>query len=152
MLKKIALSLALLLAVFSASSAAYADDPAILEAQKLFKQFVDSEHNYDPAQAELYAPNATIKDTRVYSDGPSQTLTWNGDNFRAIVKAQLPVAKARGEQNVYSQVNYIREGNNVRIKCIRSSVQKKFSAPMEIVVAPAGKGWKIVEESCQSQP
>jgi hypothetical protein len=149
--KKIVLSL-ILLTLVSTNSPAKADDPAVVEAQKLFKQYVDSEHNYDPSQAELYAPNANIKDVRVYSDGQSKTLSWTGDNYKQIVKAQLPVAKARGEQNTYSQVNYIREGNNVRIKCVRASVQKKFSAPMEIVVAPVGKVWKIVEENCQSQP
>lgn len=151
MFKKAALSLVLLTAALNVN-AAYADDPAVLEAQKLFRQFVDYEHNYDSAQADLYAPNANIKDVRVYSDGQSKTLSWVGDAYKQIVKAQLPVAKARGEQNAYSQVTYTREGNNVRIKCLRASALKKFSAPMEIVVAPVGKAWKIIEENCQSQP
>ncbi len=134
------------------ASPALADDPAVTEAQKLFKQFTELEHAYDPAQGELYSPTAVIKDTRIYQDGHNNTLTWTGDSYKQIIKAQLPVAKARNEQNVYSQVSYSREGNNVRIKCSRFSALKKFTGPMELLVAPNGKGWKIIEESCQSQP
>ena len=129
-----------------------AEDGAIIEAQKIFKQFVDLERAYDSSQAELFAPTATIRDTRVYQDGQSKTLSWTGDNYKQIIKAQLPVAKARGEQIQYSQVAYAREGNNVRVKCIRYNALRKFSSPLELLIAPNGKGWKIVEESLQSQP
>jgi len=134
-------------------SPALADDAATLDAQRLFKQFVDLEHAYDPAQADLFASSAVIKDTRVYQDGPTKTYNWTGDNYRAIIKAQLPVQKVRGEQYNYSQVSYMREGNNVRIKCTRSMPQRKFSAPFELLLAPSAKqGYKIIEETFQSQP
>lgn len=130
-----------------------ADDAATLDAQRLFKQFVDLEHAYDPAQADLFASSAVIKDTRVYQEGPTKTFNWTGDNYKAIIKAQLPVQKARSEQFAYSQVSYAHEGNNVRIKCTRTSSQRKFSAPFEMVLAPTGKqGYKIIEEIFQSQP
>lgn len=129
------------------------DDPSIVEAQRLFKQYTDLEKSYDPAQAELYAPTAVIKDTRVYQDGESKTLTWTGENYKQIIKAQLPVARARNEQYVYSQVSYSKEGNNVRVRCTRSLPAKKYSSPLEMVFAPSQKnGLKIVEELCQSQP
>lgn len=139
--------------LFLLSPALAFDDPSILEAQRLFKQFVDLERAYDPAQADLYAPQAVIKDTRVYQDGENKTLTWTGDSYRQIIKAQLPVARARNEQFVYSQMSYSKEGNNVRLRCTRSLPSRKFSSPLEMVFAPAQKnGWKIVEETCQSQP
>ncbi len=135
------------------SLGASADDPSILEAQKLFKQYTDFEHSYDLAQADLYAANAVIKDTRIYQDGPSKTLTWNGGEYKQILKASLPVAKARNDQYNYSQVTYSKEGANVRIKCMRYSVSKKYSSPLELLLTPNGKGgYKILEESCQSQP
>ena len=139
--------------LLSSNLMCWADDQSIVEAQRVFKQFTDLERAYDPSQAELFASNAVIKDTRVYQDGQNKTLTWNGDNYRQIVKAQLPVAKSRAEQYSYSQLNFSHEGNNVRLKCSRASSTKKYAAPMEMVFAPSGKpgGWKIVEENCQSQ-
>ena len=119
----------------------------------MFRQYTDLEHAYDPALSELFSPGATIKDTRIYQDGSNKLLTWTGDNYKLIIKARLPVAKVRNEQFVYSQVSYTREGNNVRIKCLRYSPQKKIGGPLEMLVAPNGKNsWKIIEEICQSQP
>lgn len=139
--------------LFCTSGVLSFDDPAIVEAQKLFKQYTDLEHAYDPAQADLFSPTASIKDTHLYQEGPAKTLTWTGENYKLIIKAQLPIAKARGEQYVYSQLSFTREGNNVRIKCSRYSTQKKFAGPLEMLLAPNGKsGWKIIEETCQSQP
>lgn len=131
----------------------YADDQSVMEAQRIFKLYTELERAYDPSQADLFAPNAVIKDTRVYQDGQNKTLTWNGENYKQIVKAQLPVSKARAELFTYSAPTFIHEGNSVRMKCNRSSNTKKFSAPLEMVFAPTAKGaWKIIEESCQSQP
>ena len=152
---KFAINFFLLVLLFSGGSSAFAEDLAVLEAQKVFKQYVDLERAYDPAQAELYAPNASIKDTRLYQDGQSKTLTWTGDSYKQIIKAQLPVAKSRNEQYSYQQTSFTHEGNNVRLKCVRVSSTKKYSAPLEIVFAAGpkpGTPWKIVEESCQSQP
>lgn len=149
------LSVSLLSAItilYLGTSAAFADDPSVVEAQKLFKQYVELERSYDPTQADLFAPNAVIKDTRVYQDGQNKVLNWNGESYKQIVKAQLPVSKARAEQFIYSQPAFSREGNNVRLKCTRSSSTKKYAAPLEMVFAPGKNGlWKIVEESMQSQ-
>jgi hypothetical protein len=143
---------ALLISCFTAAVEA-ADDNPIGEAQKVFKQYMELERAYDPAQGELFTPTATIKDTRIYQDGTSKVLTWTGEHYKLIIKAQLPVSKARNEQFVYSQVSYAREGNNVRIKCNRYSPQKKTGGPLELLVAPVSRGcWKIVEETCQIQP
>lgn len=132
---------------------ALADDPAIGEAQKLFKQYVDLEKAYDPLQADLYSAQAVIKDTRVYQDGQSKTLTWTGENYKQIIKAQLPVARSRNEQYAYSQINFTKEGANVRVRCMRALPARKYSSPLELLLSPAGKnGWKIIEENCQSQP
>lgn len=151
---KLPLTLAVLF-LLGGSAALAADDPAIIEAQKVFKQYVDLERAYDPAQADLYAGTASIKDTRVYQDGQSKTLNWTGDSYKQIIKAQLPVARARNEQFNYQQATFTREGNNVRLKCLRVSSAKKYSAPMEIVFSNGGKPgapMKIIEENCQSQP
>lgn len=144
---------ALLVSIQLGSSA---EDQSILEAQKLFKLYTEFEHAYDPAQAELFSPSAAIKDTRIYQDGQNKTLSWTGENYQRLIKAQLPVSKARAEQFTYSAPTFTKEGNNVRMRCTRSSNSKKFVAPFEMVFAMVGTGkassWKIVEETMQSQP
>lgn len=130
-----------------------AQDASVAEAQKLFKQFVEMERTYDPAQAELYSPEAIIKDTRLYNDGQNKTLSWTGESYRPIVRAQMQLARARGEQFNYSQTSFSREGAAVRIKSQRAQLSKKFNSPFEMLVSANKAGvWKITEESFQSQP
>ncbi len=146
-------SLFVLLLSFAAGPASVqAEDSAVLEAQKVFKQYVDLERAYDPLQADLFAPNAVIKDTRLYQDGQNKVLTWNGESYKQIIKAQLPVSRARAEQFNYSQAVFSKEGGNVRMKCSRSSSTKRYAAPLEMVFSAGKNGaWKIIEESMQSQ-
>lgn len=142
----------LLLSFAVAPVSVHADDSSVLEAQKVFKQYVDLEKAYDPLQADLFAPNAVIKDTRLYQDGQNKVLTWNGESYKQIVKAQLPVSRARAEQFIYSQPVFSKEGGNVRMKCTRSSSTKRYAAPLEMVFSAGKNGsWKIIEESMQSQ-
>ncbi len=130
-----------------------ADDPAVAEAQRIFKQYSEMEHQYDPLQADLYANAAVIKDTRIYQDGQSKTLNWSGESYKQIVKARMPVLKARNEQFSYSQMSFTREGNNVRVRCQRFNQNKKFSSPVELLIGKTEKNaYKIIEESFQSQP
>lgn len=135
-----------------ASTTCGAQETALLEAQKLFKQYTDLERNYDTSITDLYAPDAVIKDTRQYQDGQSKTLTWTGESYKQILKAQIPVAKARGEQYAYSAPAYTREGSGVRIRCTRTLQHKKFSSPLELLTGPSKGSWKILEEVLQSQP
>lgn len=132
---------------------ANSEDTAITDAKNFFKLYSEQERNFDPSMADLYAPTATIKDVRIYQDGQNQTLTWTGESYKQIIRAQMPVAKARGEQNLYSQISYQKEPNGIRIKCNRYCSQKKFAAPMELLISSAARGgYKITEAYYQSQP
>jgi len=133
----------------------FAED-AMVEAQKVFKQFSEMERAFDPAVAELFAPNAVVKDVRVYQDGQTKTITWSGTDYKQVLRAGLPVAKIRNDLNTYSAIAYSREGANVRIKGSRHNTLKKYSGPFELVVAPVTANgrtsWKIIEEFTQSEP
>ncbi|MBX9570063.1 MAG: hypothetical protein K2X77_14280 [Candidatus Obscuribacterales bacterium] len=128
----------------------------MVEAQKVFKQFSEMERAFDPAVAELFAPNAVVKDVRVYQDGQTKTITWSGTDYKQVLRAGLPVAKIRNDLNTYSAIAYSREGANVRIKGSRHNTLKKYSGPFELVVAPVTANgrtsWKIIEEFTQSEP
>lgn len=131
-------------------------DDSVTEAQKIFKQFTDMERAFDPSLAELFAPNAVIKDIRIYQDGQNKTITWSGNDYKQVLRAGLPVAKVRNDINNYGPPNFVRDGANVRIKTTRNNLLKKTSGPFELVIAPSninGKmQWKIVEETSQSEP
>ena len=147
---------ACLLAFIAISSGAAHAEDSVLEAQRVFKQFTDLERTFDPALADLFAPNAVVKDVRIYQDGQTKTITWSGTDYKQVLRAGLPVARLRNDLNTYSQVSFIREGNNVRVKTTRQCQLKKSSGPFEIVVAPTNANgrnvWKIVEETAQNEP
>lgn len=148
-------SLLAISALFLASAPAFAED-AIAEGQRIFKQYTEMERAFDPTLSELFAPNALVKDVRIYQDGQTKTITWSGNEYKQVLRAGLPVAKIRNDINSYSGITYTRDGANVRIKGTRHSQLKKYSSPFELVVAPSSANgkttWKIVEELTQSEP
>ena len=127
-------------------------DPSLSAARELFQKYVDLEHNFDVSQSELYAPDAQIKNTRLYPGGQNQTISFSGNDYKRMLRAALPLAKARNDVSQYSGVSYAKEGSGVRIKCTRFSQLKQYSSPLELIVAPVGNSWLIVSESSQSRP
>ena len=65
----------------------------------------------------------------------------------------MPLAKAKGDYSIYSNVTFSEEGQNVRVKATRYSVLKKYSSPLSILIGPNEQGqWLILEELGESQP
>ncbi|MBY0550861.1 MAG: hypothetical protein K2W95_26520 [Candidatus Obscuribacterales bacterium] len=128
------------------------NDAALSSARELFQRYIELERNFDVAQGELYAPDARVKNTRLYPGGQNQVISLSGAEYRRLLRAALPLAKGRNDQSQYSAITYQKEGNGVRIKCTRFSQLKQYSSPLEIVVAPVGGTWLITSESSQSKP
>lgn len=128
------------------------NDSALSSARELFQRYIDLERNFDVAQGELYAPDARVKNTRLYPGGQNQVISLSGAEYRRLLRAALPLAKARNDQNQYSAITYQKEGTGVRIKCTRFSQSKQYSSPLELVVAPVGGTWLITSESSQTKP
>jgi hypothetical protein len=124
--------------------------PAADEAKKVFDRYVALERNFDPAVAELYADDATLKNMRRYPDGTSRTLTVPAAKFKQLIKEAMAAAKKLGDTNKYSAVSYKEEDDKVRITATRSSDLKKSSSPMSLVVAKRNDKWLIVEELSES--
>jgi hypothetical protein len=137
---------------FSALAAIAQSDSATGAARELFNRYVDYEHAFDVAQCDLYAPDAVIKNVRIYPGGQQQVLSFKGAEYKRLLRAALPIAKAKNDFNQYSQVTYSREGSGVRIKCTRFSQLKQYSSPLEMYVAPVGSTWQILSETSQSKP
>lgn len=131
--------------------AATVPDDAIAKAKALFAHYVQLEHAFDPAQADLYADNAVIVNTRVYPDGKTTRLQIPALRYKKVIRDGMKDAKLKGDISNYSNETYTREGDKVRIKVTRYSVLKKYSSPMTQLVGPDATGkWVILEETSES--
>lgn len=146
-----AISLAFCLTALTLPVAAQSDS-ATRSARDFFQKYMELERAFDASQCDLYAADAQIKNTRLYPSGQNQVITLTGSEYKRLLRAALPLAKARNDVNQYSAISYQKEGNAVRIKCTRFSQLKQYSSPFELVIAPSGNSWLITSEASQSKP
>lgn len=127
--------------------------PPIAAAKSLFQRYVALEHAFDPAAADLYADSALIRNRRTYSTGQVKELTLPAPKYKSLIRTAMPIAKARGDVNTYSDVTYTPEGSGVRITATRFSELKRYYSPLSLLVMPQSNGvWLIVEELSESRP
>ena len=138
------------LAVATLPLSCYADS-ATNEAKRVFGSYADLERKFDPAVADLYSDDATIKITRRYPDGKSRTMTIPAPAYKQLIRQLMPLAKKRGDTNKYSDVAYKAEDGKVRVTATRYSDLKKYSSPLSLLVAKKNDKWLIVEESFESR-
>jgi len=131
--------------------AATAPNDAIAKAKALFARYVQLEHAFDPAQADLYADNATIVNNRIYPDGKKTRIPIAALRYKKLIRDTMADARVKGDISNYSNETYTLEGNKVRIRVTRYSVLKKYSSPMSQLVGPDATGkWVILEEESES--
>jgi hypothetical protein len=141
----------LIVLAFSAAPLAAQASPG--SARELWNAYVERGTAFDPSLADLYATNAIIRNTRRYPDGRTRTLEMSGKEYQALVRQAMPLARSRGDVDVYSNVKFERRGKRTRITATRYSTLKKYEAPHELIVGnPTGAGWKILQETGESQP
>lgn len=135
------------------SVVAIAEEPRIESAKRLFDDYVALEHRFDSSIADLYADEASIRNTRKYPFGlPTKVMTLPAMSYKALIRQAMPMAKARGDRSRYSEVSYSMEGDKVRINCIRYSELKKYFSPFSILAGPGADGkWLIYEEISESR-
>jgi hypothetical protein len=127
--------------------------PQPRSAEKLWTEFVELGLAFDPALADLYADDAVIRMTRRYPGGRLKTLSWSGADYKPLIRRAMPIARNRGDIDIYSQVTFQAVGDGVRIQATRYSTLKKYRAPHELTVAAGPDGvWRIVEERGESRP
>lgn len=134
-------------------SAAAGESTAIEKAKALFKRYVDLEHAYDTAAADLYSDDAVIKNKRTYPTGQVRELSVPAPQYKELIRQAMPLAKARGDRSTYSDCKYEEVGERVRITCNRYSELKKYTSPLTLLVGAGANGeWLILEELSESQP
>ena len=123
------------------------------QAVAVFAKYKALERSFDPAIADLYCDSALIRNTRKYPTGQTRTLELPSPKYKALIRAAMPIAKARGDYATYSGVSYLPEGKNVRVKTTRYSVLKKYTSPMSLLIGSCNGGaWSVLEEIGESQP
>ena len=148
---RLASHLLVMLAISSGQVAAQV--PAPSSAQELWDDFVELGTGFDPALADLYADDAVIHLTRRYPDGRTRTLQLTGKEYKPLVRQAMPIARNRGDVDVYSNVKFENLGDRTRITATRYGTLKKYRAPHELIVGNVGSsGWKILKETGESGP
>ncbi|MFL6234485.1 MAG: hypothetical protein ACJ76N_15235 [Thermoanaerobaculia bacterium] len=136
-----------------APPAAQKETEMLDRARQLFGRYVSLEETFDPAAADLYADAALIKNKRTYPTGEVREITFPAPKYKELIRQAMPLAKARGDRNRYSEVSYSVEGEHVRIHATRYSVLKEYSSPISLLVGPGTAGqWLIYEELTESKP
>jgi hypothetical protein len=126
-------------------------DP-IAQAKALFQRYVELEHAFDPAQADLYSDKATIKNKRIMPDGKVVPLTVPALRYKKVVRDGMAKARKDGDIANYTGDTYtLEKGGRVRIRVTRYLALKKYSSPMSMLVGPDETGkWVILEEESES--
>src|SRR5580692_5171495 len=79
------LALCQLASATATTTAAPKGDP-IAQAKALFQRYVELEHAFDPAQADLYSDKAVIKNKRIMPDGKVVPLTVPALRYKKVVR------------------------------------------------------------------
>ena len=142
--------LVVLAVIFGAVASTQGSETA---ARELFEQYVALGHAYDTRLADLYADDAVIRNKRTYPTGQVRELTMPAPRYKTLIREAMPLAKARGDRNTFSNVRYTTEGARVRIRASRFSELKNYTSPISLLVGPSPTGkWLIYEEVSESRP
>jgi hypothetical protein len=149
------LALVIVMIALSACSKQHADitgGDGIEAAKHLFAEYVTLEKAFDSSICDLYSDQAVIKLTKTYPDGKKKKATLTGSAWKLVIRTAMPLAKQLDDTNEYYDVEYVVEGDNVRINATRHSNRKNYDAPTSILVGKNNDGkWLIIEEIVNSQ-
>jgi hypothetical protein len=136
----------------TAASSAGSKAELIAKAKAFFQHYVELEHGFDPAIADLYSNDATIKNTQYMKDGKIFPRTVEVAKYKQTLRDYMKTkARQVGDVSNYSNDTYTPEGSRVRIKVTRYSSIEKLSSPVSLLVGPDATGkWLIYEELSES--
>jgi hypothetical protein len=127
-------------------------DADIAAAEAFFNRFAALGESYDPSVASLYADDAVIESVRRYPNGTERTIRLTGVEYKRLIRAAMPLARARGDRDTFSGVSFVPDGDRIRVRCIRYSELKQYASPFELVLMRGGGRWRIVEEYSETRP
>ena len=129
-----------------------AEDGWIAEAQAFFEQYQYLERSFDPDLASLYADNAVIWVTRIYSNNVVRQLKIPGDVYRLSLRDSMTEAAKHGDYNEFTDVRFTPVATGVRIRATRHNVWRDYLSAYEALIEPDAAGdWHIVEERFETR-
>lgn len=126
-------------------------DSPLNAAEKLFQRYVELEQEFDPAVVDLYSDDAKITNERLFPDGSTRLLSMPAPAYKQLIRSSLPLARSRGDANVYFDIDFQALGDQIQITATRFSELKKYSSPLALRVAKRSGAWLIVEEHSHSK-
>jgi len=146
--KKLSITALLMAAAASAAIAGPAQD-----ARAVFDRYMALGEAFDPAVAQLYTDDAVIKGLIRYPNGTERGLKMSGAQWKKMVDAVIPLAKANNDISEYKDVRVEDIGGAIRISARRYSRVKCYWDPNHYMVLrkqPDGS-MKITEEYMETQ-
>jgi len=136
----------------TATTTAAVKGDSIAKAKALFQRYVELEHAFDPAQADLYSDMAVIRNKRIMPDGKVVPLTVPALRYKKVVRDGMAKARKDGDIANYTNDTYtLEKGGKVRIHVTRYLALRKYASPMSMLVGPDATGkWVIFEEESES--
>lgn len=122
-------------------------------ATQCFQEYVKLGNEFNADLADLYSPEALIKNTRIYPDGTEKILRLPAEEYKTLIRNSVMLAKERKDLNEFTGTQYSLEKNRVSIKTKRYSVLKKYTSPLILLIGiEANERCIIFEELSVSKP
>lgn len=138
-----------LLLLVGSARADWQTDPVLF-----FDKFTALGQAFDPAMAELYADAAQIHSVRRYQHGLERDLKMAGDEWKALLREVLPLARKLGDKNNFSNVLITETETGFTVAAHRYSVRQCYIDENYYLklVHDAGGKLVIMEEYSETQP
>lgn len=127
-------------------------DALLKESREFFNRYVELGNKFDPALAELYSDSADIQNVRYYPGGKTRTLKLAAPEYKKMVAAMMPAARARNDIDTFSKTTYTVLGDGVKIQSLRHSTLKNYDSWLVLLLRKEKGGMKIYQELSQSRP
>jgi len=115
------------------------------------RAFVERFHSlgntFDPKVVDLYADDAVFASARTLPDGTIRPLELRGPQVKQLMSQVLPLAKASGDTNRYSDVRFEKTKEGVRVRATRYSERKcTTDSTYSLTLRATGESFVVVRE------
>jgi hypothetical protein len=93
---------------------------------------------FNPLMANLYSDDALIQNTVLNSDGSQQTRVIPASYYKSIIAKAMCMAKEMGDIYTYSNLEFKKEGDRVRVTYVRYSHLRDYSSPVSMLMGLDG--------------
>ena len=93
---------------------------------------------FNPLMANLYSDDALIQNTVLNSDGSQKTRVIPAPYYKSIIAKAMQMAKEMGDTYTYSDLEFKKEGDRVRVTYVRYSHLRDYSSPVSMLMGLEG--------------